>query len=362
MNIFDYVEHNGNYTFEEKNFNEIDNVIFSVLSYVNYNYVISINKKNKMTLSEAADIYFKIRNKNNDKKNILAIRQGIKLLNKVKDKPRFKDILIYSYKYIGNEESQFSAITFEINKRLCYVAFEGTDQLVSGWKEDCKMAYDFPVEAHRHAIKYLNNNFSFSNKRIIVGGHSKGGNLALVAAMYCNFLVRRKIINIYSNDGQGLRKAQIESSNYDKIKNIYIHIIPQNSIVGLLLRHTNDYVVIKSNSVGFLAHDAVTWQIENDTFKRDNLSKFSLVFEKGFTKWLDKYDDEKRKKFVNSVFKVLEENDIKSFVQLKMQISLIFKILKSSRDIDPIVKEMVVDLFNVLTDTNKEYKWIAKNE
>ena len=357
MNIFDYVDYYKDYTFIDKGFNEVDNVVFSCLSYLNFTNIVSTNASNKMTIKEVSDIYFSSNNKNLDKKNIVAIREALKLFKIVKDTIRYKDILVYNYRYIGNESSQFSGITFEIKKDLCYVAFEGTDQLISGWKEDCKMAYEFPVEAHKYAIKYLNHYFTFSNKKLIVGGHSKGGNLALVSSMYCNFLVKRKILNIYSNDGQGLRKSQIESSKYGSIQDRFIHILPQFSIVGLLLRHDQNYTVIHSTVPGLLAHCTSYWKIEEDHFVRDKLSPFSEILDKGIITWLDKYDDEKRKKFIDCVFKILEDNNIQSLLQLKKEIKLLFKVVREAKNIDPIVSEMLKDLIKVMTDTNKEFTW-----
>ena len=357
MNIFDYIEYYKDYTFLDKGFNEVDNVIFSCLTYVDYSFIVSNNKNNKLTIKEVADSYFSM-HKRQDKINMIAVKEAIKILDKVRDTIRYKDVLMYSYKYIGNENSQFSAVTFELSKDLCYVAFEGTDQLISGWKEDCKMAYEFPVTAHKYAIKYLNYNFLFSNKKIIVGGHSKGGNLALVSSMCSNYFVKNKIINVYSNDGQGLRRAQIESKKYASIQDKFIHIIPQFSIVGLLLRHDQNYTVIHSLRAGSLAHCTSYWKIENDHFVRDELSPFSKILDEGIIRWLDKYDDEKREKFVNSVFNILEENDVKSLLQLKREIKLVFKVLKSAKDLDPIVAEMMKDLIKVINDTNKEFLWI----
>ena len=356
MNIFDYVDYYKDYTFLDKGFNEVDNVIFSTLAYVDYNFIVSTDKSNKLTIKEVSDKYFSI-HKKMEKINMTAVKEAIKLLKKVKDTIRYKDILMYSYRYIGNDESQFSALTFQINENICYVAFEGTDQLISGWKEDCKMAYEFPVKAHKYATKYLNHNFLFSNKKIIVGGHSKGGNLALVSSMCCNYFVKNKIINVYSNDGQGLRKAQIENNKYASIENKFIHIIPQYSIVGLLLRHDQNYTVIHSTKVGALAHCTSYWKIENDHFIRDELSPFSKVLDKGIITWLDKYDDKKREKFVNSIFKILEENNVQSLLQLRKELKLLFKIAKSSKDLDPIVFEMLKDLIKIINDTNKEYLW-----
>lgn len=354
MNIIDYVSYYGRYSFDEKEFNEVDNVIFSVLSYVDFKGIVSSSKKG-IKLSEVSRIFFSEYNKN--KKELLAIREGIDVLKAVSNTRRFKDILMSNYLYIGNKESQFSVVTFKINKKLYYVSFEGTDELLSGWEEDCKMAYSFPVDAHVYSKNYLNKNFTFKNCEIIVGGHSKGGNLALVSSMYANKIVKNKIKKIYSNDGQGLRLAQIESKHYKSIKNRYIHIIPNYSIVGLLLRHENNYVVVKSNKKGFMAHSALTWQVSFDHLEKANLSRSSKVFDEGFSKWLDKYDDEKRKVFVKEVFKIFYNNDIKDLNEISLKKDLIFGMINTSKTLDPIVKEMAIDLIKVITKTNLEYPW-----
>ena len=259
------------------------------------------------------------------------------------------------YTYVGTDVAQFSAITFGIDNNLYYVAFEGTDSLVSGWKEDCKMAYHFPVEAQVLAKKYLDKNFLLKNCSLIVGGHSKGGNLALVSSMFCNYFVKRKIIKIYSNDGQGLRKAQIDSKFYEKIKDRFVHIIPNYSIVGLLLRHSNNYIVVKSNKIGLLSHDLATWQVSYDHLEKSKLSRSSKVFENGFEKWLDKYDDEKRKLFVKEFFKLMENNEIKDLVEINVKKELILNIVKQSKELNPLVREMTIDLFKVIGKTNFEY-------
>lgn len=354
MSIYEYAQKYGNYTFDKMEFNEVDNVILSILSYVNYNDIVSNNSKNKITLNDVSSKYFKIHDDKFNKLQILAVRGAIDLLKKISNLKRYKDILMYNYKYIGNETSQFSAITFELTDSLCYIAFEGTDQLISGWKEDCKMAYLFPVDAHRYAYKYLNNHFTFNKKKLIVGGHSKGGNLALVASMLCNFYVKKKIVNIYSNDGQGLRIKEIESKKYIKIQSRYIHIIPQYSIVGLLLNNTDNHTVIHSKKLGILSHDATTWIVEDNHLKYDTLSNSSIVFNKGFNKWLNKYNDNEKKLFVENIFKILEENNITTLIQLKQNKKLIFEILKSTKNINDVVKNMIKELFIIVNKTNLE--------
>lgn len=353
-NFFDYVSYYGDNTFKDKEFNEVDNIIFSMISYIDFSDIVSSDEKNKITISEASELYHKKYTNRQINNNITAIREASKLLKLLAKSKRFKDVKLFNYLYIGDDSSQFSAVTCEINKKLYYVSFEGTDKLLSGWEEDCKMAYNFPVRAHVYAKKYLDK-FTMKPVKLIVGGHSKGGNLALVSSMYSNYFVKKKIIKIYSNDGQGLRKAQIESKYYQKIKSRYIHIIPNSSIVGLLLRHDNDYIVVKSNMPGLVSHDAASWQISYDHFEKTKLSRFSKVFDEGFSSWLDKYDDEKRKLFVREVFNIFYSNNLKTLNDIKLKKELLTKLIDKSKEVNPVVKDMVKDLLKVIAKTNLEY-------
>ena len=353
MDIFDYVDSIGDYTFEEKKFNEVDNVVLSTLSYVDYSNIVSSSNNYKMTINEVSDLFF--RNNKSSFFDIMAVKAGIKLLQKISNKIRYKDILMYNYEYVGNENCQFSAVTFEINKKLCYVAFEGTDELISGWKEDCMMSYIFPVAAQKYSIDYLNKHFTFNLKKLIVGGHSKGGNLALVSSMYCNFFVKSRILKIYSNDGPGLRDEELNSSKYNSIKDRYIHIIPHYSVVGLLLGHDSNYKVIKSTKKGLLAHNVPYWVIEGNRFKEENLSKFSNKLDYTFKTWLNKYDYAKRERFVKGIFLILEENNITSTIQVKKDIKYIFQIIKSSKKLDEESSEMLKELIDILKNANNEY-------
>ena len=352
--FFDYIKDYGDYTFEEKEFNEVDNVIFSMLAYVNYDGIVSEGNKDKKTINEVAKEFFSKYTKKEINRNVSGLRTGIEVLRAIQDKKRYKDILVFNYSYNSNIESQFSALTFDLGNRLYYVAFEGTDTLVSGWEEDFKMAYTFPVNAHKLAKKYLRK-YTFKNVKLIIGGHSKGGNLALIGSMYTNFLVRWKTKQIYSNDGQGLRDKQLNSLRYRFIEKKYIHIIPDTSIVGLFLKHKDNHIVIRANMPGLISHDAKTWQIDYNTFTRARLSRFSRVFDEGFSKWLDSYTDEEKELFTRHLFSILKDNDIETLMQFRDSFRLIIDVLRTSRSVDPIVKDMTKDLVKVITQTNLEY-------
>ncbi|MBP3635628.1 MAG: DUF2974 domain-containing protein [Bacilli bacterium] len=338
-NINTYIRKYKNKSFEEEPFNEVDNLIFSSLVYLNFDGIIPNNKK-YVTLNDAGKIFLNQNTYLNVSKYGIAHMVSYGILKSIVDTVRYKDILVYNYFYIGDINKQFGAMCFKVKKNFIYVAFEGTDNLLSGWKEDFQMAYEFPVPSQKHAINYLNKNISFFDKNVIVGGHSKGGNLALVACMYCKKYIRKKIKLIYSNDGPGLRKAQMESVNYKSIRDRYIHIIPNYCYVGILLRN-DKYKVIKSSRRGVFAHSLSTWQIDDNKLKESELSNISKNLEESVIMWLDKHDDLKREKMIITIFNALEESgiyDINDFGNIKK----IIMVIKYLKNIDQETKDLVL--------------------
>lgn len=356
MSMLRYVDGYGCYTFQEVGFNEVDNAVFSSLSYLNLKDIVSPNRFGPMRLCDVAEVYFE---KYVEKeKNILAVHNAIKLFRAIKATRRYGTLLLYNYVYEEGENEQFSALTIEIHSKLIYVSFEGTDHLVSGWKEDFMFSYMFPTNSQRRAIDYINKRFLFRRKEIILGGHSKGGNLAMVAGMYANFLVRDKIIKIYNNDGPGLLKEQIESNYYKNIEHKLIHIIPNYSIVGLLLRHRKNYVVVRSAKRGVLAHDLFTWVVQEKQFMRAELSSFSSAMEDAMLEWLNRYNREQREKFVTSLFDIFKRANVYNIIDITENKKLIFDLITEAKELDledrKILKEFFKMVIKCFTDEKKE--------
>ena len=355
MNIFDYIKKNGCYTFSELEFNDVDNFVFCALVYSDLGNYVSNNRFNKRTVYNVGVDFF--RDFDKKQKNITAVRVGIKVLREIMNVRRYRDLLLYNYSYEANEKQQFCALTIEINKKLVYVAFEGTDALISGWHEDFEMVYKFPVPAQKRAIDYINRHFLFNNKDIIIGGHSKGGNLAMVASMYANFWVKDRILKIYVNDGPGLRKKEIDSKYYKSIEHKLISIIPNYSIVGLLLRHNNNYRVVKSSKRSIYSHNIATWLIDDKDIKKAELSSFSKYFDDSMINWLNKYDDDKRKKFTDSLFMVFDRASVNSLDDILNNKKLILKLIVEARDIDKETKKMIRDFVYMLFSYLKKIKF-----
>lgn len=355
MSIFDYIKKYGCYTFDEMEFNVVDNFIFSALAYSDLGDYVSGNRFNKRTIKNVGKDFFDDFDKK--QKNITAVRVGIRVLREIKDTRRYGNIYLYNYSYIGDDRQQFCAVTIEINKKLVYVSYEGTDALISGWHEDFEMAYKFPVLSHKRAIDYLNRHFLFNNKDIILGGHSKGGNLALVAGMYANFWVKDRIINIYMNDGPGLRKKEIESKYYKGIEHKIISIIPNYSMVGLLFRHGNNYRVVKSTKKSIQAHDMSTWIIDDKDIKETNISSFSKYLDEIMIKWLNNYNDEEREKFTESLFMVFDRASINSLVDILNNKKLLLNLIVETKGIDKKTRKMLKEFVYMLFSYFKEVKF-----
>ena len=348
MNIFDYVEKYGNLTFNEKDFNDIDNLVFCSLSYLNFS-LSSINEANH-TIGYLGREYLKIYKFSEIKKLGIPQKNGYKLLKIVINKKRYKNIVLHNYVYNANKDKQFSAMMFKINNNLEYICFEGTDDLVSGWKEDFEMSYKFPVPSQKDAIKYVNKYVKVNGPDIIIGGHSKGGNLALVSAMFIKQYKQFRIKKVYSNDGPGLREKEYNMGRYRRIKRKYIHIIPEHSIVGMLLNNDNNFVV-KTNTRGILSHALAYWMIQDDQLIETKISNKSIEFENNLKLWLEKNNSKEREKLVKTVFKVLEDNDIYSFAKIG-GINKIIKIINGIRNIDKHTKNLMIDLISSTIDLN----------
>ena len=340
MNIYDYIEKYGNKTFEEKEFNDIDNLIFSLLAYLDFNELIGkqetiekiyIKTKNKYSLKEI-------------KKYGTSPKDAYICLEKISKTRRYKNIVLTNYIYLGTKEEQFSAITFKINKKLTYISFEGTDHLISGWKEDMEISYKYPVLAQEHAAKYLRNSTKIIGPKIIVGGHSKGGNLALTSAMELNNIKKTKIKTIYNNDGPGLRYNEITSKKYKKIEKKLIHIVPQNTIVGIMLRNKK-YKIVKCKKRALNAHFISNWIIDDDKILETEMNKKSVELEKNILEWLDNHDDIKRKKMIDNIFKVFEKCEITDTRDIK-KIKTMIKIIKQVKNIDKETKQLIINFIN----------------
>ncbi len=352
--IYDYLKQYGDHTFLEKEFNEIDSVILSLISYVDFYGIVPDFYEGKIPLKEASKIFFTKNSEKEIEQNIFSVKRAIHLLQKLENTKRFGDLLLYNYEYKVTFDMQFGALCILLPNHSMYVSFEGTDQHISGWEEDCMFAYQFPTKAQKEAIIYLNKAVGIFSPKCYVGGHSKGGNLAIVSAMYCKKRVRRKIKAIYNNDGPGLRKNEFMSKEYQKILPKLKTFVPKESFIGMLLNHDTNYHVVDSKSKKFLQHDAMSWIVEDDHFKVAKISGFSKKVEKGMANWLTKMNDQDLEKFFDAFFTVLKKAEITDLSEFKKaKLNTTVKIIKEMKSMNKETKETILSCFKSIIEEMK---------
>lgn len=337
--IYDYLDKYGNKTFDEVDYTEIDNIIFTQISYLDFKDII-YNNETKIRLLVVADTF--IKNKKNHINN-----KRLNMLRTIKNMSRYKNLLLSNYVYKLTTDEQFGALTIDINDNLRCVVFEGTDETIVGWKEDFAISYLPLIPAGYDAIKYLNK-VSKNAKKIIVTGHSKGGYLAIISAMYSNLLTKSKLEYIYSLDGPGIKITELKSLKFNSIRNKYIKIIPKCSIIGTLFYNPKSEVC-DSKAFGISAHSVFTWIINDTKFKRDNLTKFSSDLDNNLTTWIESYSKDEIKYFCNYIFNIFDKLNIKTIYDLKnIDRSVYIGIILNIKNTEPKFIQMLVELLNIV--------------
>lgn len=343
-NINSYIKKFGNKSFFEVPFNEIDNLILCSLSYLDFQDIVPGNRK-FITLNEAGNKFLRIHSIDEYCKYCIPEKDAHIILSEIVDTKRYGNLLLYNYVYINDDETQFGALAIKSTGHFTYISFEGTDHLVSGWKEDFTMGFTKLIPSQILAIEYLNNVVKWYDKNVIVGGHSKGGNLAVISSLYAKKFVKKKIKKIYNNDGPGLKLSQLEDINYQKIKDKYIHIIPNYSYVGILLR-SEKYKIVKTSKMNMASHSMMTWQITNKRLVECSLSKVSKSLQKTILQWLNSHTYDEREKMVAPVFNLLENSGISSKCDLS-DVKKIIKVITGVKNVDQETKDLLINFLKL---------------
>lgn len=307
-NIFDYILWRD-IPIEKVEFNEIDSLILTRFSYFPLDGL--INDGEKITIKECYERY-----KKQVYKGEILIKADLDLFPLMASSKRFGNLYVKNYinKLDAKQEKQFSAVTIILPENIEYVAYRGTDDTIVGWKEDFNMSFSTLVPAQQDAVEYLN---SVGNKgKIIVGGHSKGGNLAVYAAVFCNKKVQKRIIKVHNFDGPGFAKEVIDREEYNEVLTRIHNYIPQSSIIGRLLEHKGQVTIIKSTQTGIMQHDLYSWQLLADKFITSELTYSSEFIDRSLTQWLQTVNVEQRKEFIDILFEILNKTEVERFADL----------------------------------------------
>lgn len=301
--LYDYIKDTTNIDFEHMGITEIDNVIFSRLAYLN------LSDFTGKTIEFAAK---HIEQYEDDAKNIIKTKELLFALAQTK---RFKYTYIEKASEIVSEDagSAFYAVKFKTDKEHSFIAFRGTDEKITSLYEDAELAYKFPIPSQIAALNFVKEAIKENNERLYIGGHSKGGNLALFSFVFLNENARKRIIRTYNNDGPGFPKELIKLIIKPDIAAKITNLAPEDSIIGRMLETSGKYRVIKSVAVGVSQHNVFTWEVKGVEFETtDKFSLLSEYMEDTLTAGLDSASGDDMKKAAETVYRIAMNSDIKT--------------------------------------------------
>ena len=306
--IKDYITWRGDLEFWQDGFNVVDNLVLSCISYVEMDRIFSGDASEVMSIKEVSDIYFDRIFDEKSFRDGSILKDAPITLKAIAQTNRYKDVKIRNYISLidTSRTLQFAAMEFLLPDGSSYICFRGTDDTVVGWKEDFMLAIK-ETEAEKEALAYINRIAKDNNRLLRVGGHSKGGHLAVFAAAKCNKAIQQRIITVYSNDGPGFMEKVASSKAIKDILHKIISIVPEETIVGLLMTPVCEPIVVKSTSVAVLQHNIATWCVEgNSLITAENISKAAQMADKWIKDNTSKMSEAEMDAFVEEIFSVFE--------------------------------------------------------
>ncbi|MEE1173539.1 MAG: Mbeg1-like protein [Ruminococcus sp.] len=319
-NIFDYLNWRGDLTIEKDGFNDVDAVILSRLSYLPFDNIVKESLDETITIKEAANLYFSC--EQNSGRELW--KGDLDLLRAVSKSGRFSQMKLCGFcnMVVDRLEMQFAALVFDMGNSTRFISFRGTDNTVTGWQEDFNMYCMSPVPSQIKAADYLKKASQHFDGSFILGGHSKGGNLAIFAGAFCGSKIQERIKQIYNLDGPGFEKKVWDSEGMLGVRNKIRTLVPQSSIFGMMFEHQEDFVIIKSNQRGFFQHDIYSWEVENNRLVTlHSLTSTSAFFEHTFSEFVTQMNIRDRRELVEGIFTLLKSTEDKTFNEIVAHLS-----------------------------------------
>ncbi len=347
-NINDYLMWRGDIPLNSKfKFNEVDSMILARFSYLLFDKI----KMSKVeTIESIADKMKDIPETefryNGDKELIANLGKS----------NRFKDMIVTDYVRNNDKETekQFCAVTIHLSDTQLYISYIGTDNTIYGWKEDLNMSFMDNVPCQIAGKEYARKIArKYEEKKIRIGGHSKGGNVAIYSAITVSKEIQKRIIKVYNYDGPGFNESIIEKyGNSAIIKKIETYI-PQDSIIGRILNHKEKITIALSNQKGIFQHDLYSWQVVRDDLVRlEQNTQISEDIDETLTDWLETTTPQQRQIFVDTVFELFYSTDVETFREISTNLSTnIPKILKKYKELSQEDRKVITDMIKIITSS-----------
>ncbi len=333
-NIIDYIRWRGDLTFCQSPPNAVDALVFSSLIYIRFGGRLESQPDIPILLRDAGEEYFALA----DHESRVRVKNDLELLHEAARSVRFGQTKMVCYRdlLIPEQETQFAAVTYLLDDGSAFLAFRGTDYSLTGWKEDFNMSFQQTVPAQRLALQYTREVAAEYLLPLRLGGHSKGGNLAVFAAARSSPMLQPRILEVYNQDGPGFTKYLMDDPGYIAMVPRIKTFVPQSSIIGMLLEHEEPYTVICSSSVSVLQHDPYSWEVMGRDFVRmEEITQESRFVDSTIKTWFADMSNQDRNQLVDVMFTLLGSGGVDNVLDIihPKNLKTYFKTLSTDENI-----------------------------
>lgn len=316
MKNFLYYAKHFTKSFQEVPFNDVDALILSWVSY--FTFPETLNEGDPIPIKDLPD------------RGMLPFQQmyaqaflpkkSQKLFRYLTENPRFRNIKLFNKidVFEEKEEESFAAVCIETAPDEIFVSFRGSDTTFLCWKENFKLAYLEEIPSQRDASAYFRDlTAKRPNAHFRLGGHSRGGTLAVYAAVQgaTDSQALDRIDGVYCFDGPGICYKLYEGDSYLAIRNRIQKFTPQASFVGKLLDRERDiHRLIRSTGFSVLQHNPFYWKVkETELLPAKKYTRTSQKLDVAVHQWIEGLSDDEKKKFIDIIFDALDTLDTHSF-------------------------------------------------
>ena len=299
--IPEYIEQFGGRSFGEIPFSDADNLVISQLAYLDFETVVSPSfDEAPRPFSDVCNDLFAAHGYLHKPIGLVVPNDASVNSMRMAIQKRFSEMKVWAAQsvYERSPALQFAAMTFLLPTGEAVVAFRGTDDTLAGWIEDIDIALCDDIPSHPLAAAYLKDVAAHTEGKLILCGHSKGGHLAIYAAITAEEAIRGRIERVYNNEGPGFRDDGLfDSDAYRSLLSRYRHFVPYASTIGMMLSHDGDYTsVLSTKHLGPFQHDMGSWQIVNGcVISRADVNSLAKITDILFREFPESFSDEHRK-------------------------------------------------------------------
>ena len=310
-------------TFAESPFNPVDSLVFSTLAYLNYEegFEAGASSADGALLHDVIALgdwdSLTARNWMADAKDTRAFMQAAMASRRL----RSVRAAFYANERSDAVEKQFCAVTLYFpaeGGEAAYLSFRGTDGSFAGWKEDFNLCFKSVIPSQRAAAAYLSGVASACRCPLMLGGHSKGGNLAEYAALVADEEAFARIAGVYNHDGPSFLDDPSPRASETCFAELLHKTVPESSAFGMILERRTDYRVVRSSAMSVFQHEPFTWLTEGDDFAyQEALNPSAAFFDDTLDAWLRSKTPEERERFIEAIYELFSATEASTWSEFQ---------------------------------------------